>query len=80
VDPSPIVIIEGVSSGRREWLEHLSFVVWIETPRDVRLQRGIERDGLTAADDWEAWMRSEDGHYRRDPTRERADVVIDGTM
>ena len=24
-------------------------------------------------------MAAEDGHYARDPTRERADVVIDGT-
>ena len=79
VERSPIVIIEGVSAGRREWLEHLSFVIWIETPRGVRLRRGIDRDGLTAADVWESWMASEDGYYERDPTRQRADVVIDGT-
>ena len=79
VERSPIVIIEGVSAGRREWLEHLSFVIWIETPRATRLSRGIERDGPAAADDWESWMASEDGHYERDPTLQRADVVIDGT-
>jgi uridine kinase len=79
VDPSPIVIIEGVSAGRKEWLEHLSFVIWVETPRAVRLRRGIERDGHSAADDWDAWMSSEDRHYERDPTRQRADAIIDGT-
>lgn len=28
--------------------------------------------------DWEFWMGEEDAHFERDPTRERADVVIDG--
>jgi uridine kinase len=40
VEPAPIVIIEGVSAGRSEWSEHLSFIIWIETPRDERLRRG----------------------------------------
>jgi len=79
VEPSPIVIIEGVSAGRREWMEHLSFVIWIETSRPERLRRGIERDGPTALDDWESWMSAEDAHYKRDPTRQRADVIVGGT-
>lgn len=79
VEPSPIVIIEGVSAGRHEWLEHLSFVIWIETSRPERLRRGIERDGPDALVDWESWMSAEDAHYERDPTRQRADVIVDGT-
>ena len=35
VAPVPIIIIEGVSSARSEWSNHLSFVIWIETPREV---------------------------------------------
>jgi uridine kinase len=79
IEPAPIVIIEGVSAGRTEWAAHLNFLIWIETPREERLRRGVERDGIAALDDWESWMASEDAHYERDPTRERADVVIDGT-
>lgn len=79
IEPAPIVIIEGVSAGRSEWAAHLSFLVWIETPRAERLCRGVERDGPGALDDWEFWMSEEDDHYQRDPTRERADAVIDGT-
>ena len=48
-------------------------------PREERLRRGVDRDGIEALDDWESWMASEDAHYQRDPTRERADVVLDGT-
>ena len=79
VDRAPIVIIEGVSAGRREWVEHLSFVIWIETPSALRLQRGIERDGPSAMDQWESWMAAEDAHFARDPVRERADVIVDGS-
>ncbi len=79
VEPGQIVIIEGVSSGRVEWADRLSFVIWIETPREVRLARAVERDGEEALADWGVWMAQEDAHYLRDPTRERADVVVDGT-
>ncbi len=79
IEPAPIVIIEGVSAGRSEWAEHLSFLIWIETPRERRLRRGLDRDGIAALPDWESWMASEDAHYARDPTRERADIVVDGT-
>ncbi|NND02604.1 MAG: AAA family ATPase [Acidimicrobiia bacterium] len=78
VEPAPIVIIEGVSAGRSEWAELLSFVIWIDTPREERLRRGVERDGPGAGNDWELWMAEEDIHFALDATRERADVVIDG--
>ena len=78
VDPAPIIIIEGVSSARREWSRHLSYVIWIETSRELRLQRAVERDGEDAMEDWEFWMAQEDAHYQRDPTRERSDAVVDG--
>jgi uridine kinase len=68
-----------VSSARSEWRQKLAFVIWIETPRDVRLQRAVERDGEDALEDWEIWMGEEDAHYGRDPTRQRSDLVIDGT-
>lgn len=80
VGPAAIVIIEGVTSGRSEWAEHISFLIWMETPRHERLRRGVERDGIEAQGLWESWMRDEDAHYARDPTRDRADVVVDGTQ
>jgi uridine kinase len=79
IDPSPIVIIEGVSSGRSEWSEHLAFLVWIETPERVRLDRVVRRDGVEALEDWHAGSAVEEAHYARDPTRGRADMKIDGS-
>lgn len=79
VAPAPIVIVEGVSAARSEWAQHLSFVIWIDTPRQERLRRGVERDGPEALEVWESWMADEDNHFAFDATRKRADVVIDGT-
>ena len=80
IEPAPIIIIEGVTAGRAEWRRHLSFLIWIDTPREERLRRAVARDGPEALDDWRSWMADEDAHYARDPTRERADVLIDGTV
>ncbi len=78
VDPSPVVVIEGVSSGRRQWAERLALTVWIHTERDLRLHRGLERDGRHMAAIWADWMVAEDAHFACDGTRDRADMIVDG--
>jgi uridine kinase len=80
VPPASVVIIEGVTAGRSEWRQHLAYLIWIDTPREIRLLRGLERDGHDARSLWELGMAEEDAHYRRDPTRAQADVIVDGTI
>ncbi|HEX3908714.1 MAG TPA: aminodeoxychorismate synthase [Mycobacteriales bacterium] len=79
VEPAPVVIIEGVSASRVEWAHMLSFAIWVETPRDVRLRRGLQRDGAAALPLWEQWMADEADYVARDRPDVRADVVVDGT-
>ncbi len=79
VEPAPVVIIEGVSAGRIEWAHLLSFTIWVETARKIRLQRGLARDGEAALPLWEQWMADEDAYVARDRPDARADVVVDGT-
>ena len=78
VPVAPAVIIEGVSSTRREIASHLALAVWIHLPRAVRLARGLERDGEAALPAWERWMAEEDAHFRADETRARCDILVDG--
>ena len=54
-------------------------LVWVEAPYDVRLRRGLERDGDAFAPHWEQWAADEAALFARERTRERADVVVDGT-
>ncbi|MFH8411509.1 uridine kinase [Streptomyces sp. NPDC018019] len=73
------VILEGVSSSRLSVADRLTCAVWIESPRAVRLRRGLERDGDEALPLWHTWMAQEDRHFAQDNTVRRADVVVDGS-
>ena len=76
VPAEPIVVIEGVSAARREWADHLSFVIWMETPTAVRRERMLERDGPAAATAWTGYEAEEDTHFAADPVWERADLIV----
>ena len=78
IPPNPFVVLEGISSGRVELRPFVSFLVWIDCPPDIRLKRGLERDGPDALSIWERWMRWEDEYAAREHPRERADLIVDG--
>ena len=78
VKPCSFVILEGVSSSRSEFRPYLSFAIFVETDPELRLQRGLERDGEEALPLWQQWMAEEDAYLLRDRPEEYADVVISG--
>jgi hypothetical protein len=51
-------------------------LVWVEAARDVRMRRGLERDGEAFAPYWEAWAVAEQEHFARHRTRGRADLIV----
>jgi uridine kinase len=54
--------------------------VWVDAPRDVRLARGVERDGEEARRTWEdVWMPSEERYVERDDPVSCAHLVVDGS-
>ena len=72
------VIIEGVTATRKEWREQLAYSIWIDCPRDLRLKRGLERDGQKALPQWENWMAAEDKYIADQNPRDHADLVASG--
>jgi uridine kinase len=78
VPPSPAIVIEGVTSARREVAPAVTMAVWVHAPRTVRLQRGLERDGQATAERWNRWMAEEDAHFRSDETIPRCEILADG--
>jgi hypothetical protein len=54
-------------------------LAWVEAPADLRLRRGLERDGAAMADHWRQWAVDEQALFRREATAERADLLVDGT-
>lgn len=75
-----IVIIEGVYSTRKELEDYYDLKIWVDCPRELRLARGIERDGEAAREMWAAnWMVAEDMYVQQQKPSERADIIISGT-
>ena len=79
VEPVDVLVIEGVGSGAAAYADAITTLVWVEAPEELRVARGIERDGEEQLAHWLAWMADEAAVHARDRTRERADVLVDGT-
>ena len=79
VDPVPLVVVEGVGAGTLPAARWATVLVWVEAPYELRMRRGLDRDGDAFAPYWEAWAAAEATLFAEHRTRERADVVVDGT-
>ncbi len=84
---TPIMILEGVSSARKEFRPYLTYAIWVETPKDVCLKRGISRDlenkgsGKTHEEtvaDWERWHTYEEEYVKRDNPESFVDEKVSG--
>jgi uridine kinase len=72
-----VLVVEGCGSGTRAATELAVATVWVEAPADVRLARGLARDGVSLRVRWLDWMVSEAAHFALERTRERADFRMD---
>lgn len=80
VPPGRLVVVEGVSSTRGEVPVPWDLVIWVDAPRQVRLERALERDGSAMLPRWlDDWMPSEEAYAARERPAERADLIVDGT-
>jgi uridine kinase len=74
-----VLVLEGVGSAARPVDPWAVLRVWVEAPADLRLERGLARDGLAMRDHWLRFVETETAHFTRDGTRDRADLFVDGT-
>ena len=74
------VIIEGVSSMRKELGQYWDFGVWVEAPYELRLARGVTRDGERMDTQWrDVWMPEEQEYFDAQRPDKKADLIVDGT-
>ncbi|TWD73247.1 uridine kinase [Kribbella amoyensis] len=73
-----LLIVEGVTAADRDADPWQALKIWVETSNEVRLDRGIERDGEALRDRWLDWMRWERDHFAAQRTRSRSHVIVDG--
>ena len=78
---APLVIIEGVGSGRRSLQDEVDAVVWVQTDLGVAEARDADRvaRGETDQAGVDAWMAEEVPFQAAERTWERADVIVSGS-
>jgi uridine kinase len=80
-----IMILEGVSSFRKEYRDYIGLSIFVNTPKEICLRRAAERDSNTAESRqemermWNVWLKDEEEYMNRDKPKDNADLVIDGT-
>ncbi|MFF0143660.1 uridine kinase family protein [Amycolatopsis sulphurea] len=77
VDVPEVLILEGVSSGRRAVRSRLSCLCWIDGGSEAaRLTRTVTRDGEHSRLDLHRWQLFERGWFPVDGTRAAADIRL----
>lgn len=80
--PVPVadwLVVEGVGSGSALIAPYVTVLVWVSVPDELRLARGLARDGAGMAEHWQRFMLDERALFAADDTEARADVLVDGT-
>ena len=77
VEPGGLLVVEGFGSASASYADLVGCLAWVEAAdAEVRMRRGLARDGEAMRPQWERWMREEAALHAADRTRERADVVL----
>jgi uridine kinase len=80
VEPRGVIVIEGVCALHRSLRNAYAVRVWVEAPYELRLARGVERDGEAARSTWvDVWMPSEERYVAEDDPVSCAHLVVDGS-
>ena len=80
-----VMIVEGVCSSRIELRDYMALKIFVDTPRDICIQRGIARDkGMGGKSDdevlaqWNQWVEWDDQYFEKDDPQSIADIVVSG--
>lgn len=79
VAAAPVVLLEGVGSGRQALRPSLALTLWMEVDTATARKRGMRRDGPSLEHFWTGWSAAEDRHFTDDPTRPFADLLVHQT-
>jgi uridine kinase len=77
VPPCRFLVVEGCGSSVEPAGSYAAVSVFVDADTDLRMRRGIERDGEAYRPQWQRWADQEAALFSADATRERADLVLD---
>ena len=76
VEPGGLLVLEGVGSWSPAIAGLVGMLVWVEAGEEVRLDRGMARDGEAMREHWLRWQVDERALHATLRTREHADLVV----
>jgi uridine kinase len=80
VPAGAVVVLDGVYSTSELLRGYCDYAIWVDSPYDVRLRRGVERDGEAGRARWvEEWMPAEERYVEAEGPDARAALVLDGS-
>ena len=80
VPPSLYVIVEGQTAIHPDIAHYYDYRVWINTPPEVAMQRGMARDSQAGNDNdhmWPVWARNDQDYIKRHHPDDGVDFVFD---
>ena len=73
-----IIIVEGVWSLQEAFADFYDYRIWLEAPKEIRLERGLMRDGEGMRKEWEQeWIPADQYYQKTSQPHLKADCVID---
>ena len=78
IEAADVVLIEGVGATRKGWRDRLALRIWVDADSDLRLRRGLARDGEALAEFWRGWRIAEDRYVAEEDPVAYADLVVTG--
>ena len=76
VSPASLLILDGVGSWSPAIAPWVTALAWVEAAYDLRMARGLARDGDAFAPHWDRWAADEEELFARTGTRDAADLVV----
>lgn len=74
------LFVEGVYSTQADLRDFYTFRIFCNTDREVRLRRGLDRDGEESRSQWvDEWMPAEDRYLDKEAPQDAADLVLNGS-
>lgn len=79
IDENQHVIVEGVYSTQEKFRDAYAVKIWVDAPDEIRLERGIARDGESMRQMWEdVWLPFQCDYKSKHTPHLLVDIVIDG--
>jgi uridine kinase len=73
-----VLVVEGVTSARAAVRAELTLSVFVTAPGELRLARGLARDGREVGPQLSRWFADEEVHFVADQTVNHVDLLVDG--